>query len=144
MNVTLVLEALRELFPNETLEPQTVPIDEVFVTLSPDCIHPAVRLLVERFDLRHLSTITGEDVGSGISLLYHFWDRQGLTLCTVLSREGSRIASVTDLMPGAAFYEREVSEMLGVTFDGHPDPRSLLLPDDWGSDPPLRQQGEAH
>ena len=143
MNVPMLLEALRELFPNETLEPETVPIDETFVTLPPGRIQPAVRLLVERFDLRHLSTITGEDVGCGISLLYHFWDRQGFTLRTILPREGSHIATVTDLIPGAAFYEREVSEMLGVAFDGHLGPRSLLLPDDWDSDPPLRQQGEA-
>jgi NADH-quinone oxidoreductase subunit C len=32
-----------------------------------------------------------------------------------------------------------VAEMLGVTFEGHPDPRPLLLPDDWEGGAPLRQ-----
>jgi len=63
-----------------------------------------------------------------IELLYHFWDGGGLTLRTSLPREEPHIATLTDLIPGAAFYEREVSEMLGVTFDGHPDLRALLLP----------------
>jgi NADH:ubiquinone oxidoreductase subunit C len=140
MNVDLILEALREIFPAETLEPQPVPIGETFVALSPDCIHPAAQVLVERFDLRHLSTITGQDTSSEIELLYHFWDGRGLTLRTSLPRERPHIATLTDLIPGAAFYEREVSELLGVTFDGHPDPRALLLPDDWDGEPPLRKQ----
>ena len=35
-------------------------------------------------------------------------------------------------------YEREVSEMLGVAFAGHPNLHALLLPDDWEGEPPLR------
>lgn len=143
MDIAMVLEALREICPNEPLEPRTMPIDETFITLPPDCVHPAVRLLVERFDLRHLSTITGEDAGPGITLLYHFWAGQGLTLRTVVPRDRPSLATITDLVPGATFYEREASEMLGLTFDGHPDPRRLLLPDDWDSEPPLREQGTA-
>jgi len=144
MNVELVLEALREAFPTETLEPRAVPADETFIPLPPDCVHPAVRILIERFGLRHLSTITGEDTGNEIVLLYHLWHGQGLTLRAVLPRDGAHIATLTDLIPGATFYEREVSEMLGVTFDNHPDPGTLLLPDNWDGEPPLRQQrGEA-
>jgi NADH-quinone oxidoreductase subunit C len=97
-------------------------------------------MLIERFDLRHLSTITGQDSGHEIELLYHFWSGQGLTLRVALAREGSTVASVTDLIPGAAFYEREVSEMLGVAFDGHPGLHPLLLPEDWRGRPPLRQR----
>jgi len=140
MNVDLILEALRDTFSAETIEARSVPMDETFVTLPPDCIRPAVRLLIEQFDLRHLSTITGLDTGSEIELLYHFWDGRGLTLRTSLPREKPHIATVTNLIPGAAFYEREVSEMLGVTFDGHPDLRALLLPEDWDGEAPLRQQ----
>ena len=142
MNAALILEALRDTFPSEALQPQTVPIDETFVTLSPGCIHPAVELLVEHFGLSHLSTITGQDVGSAIEVLYHFWDGQGLTLRTSLPRKEPHIPTLTDLIPGAAFYEREVSDMLDVSFDGHPDPRPLLLPDDWDGEAPLRQPGD--
>ena len=142
MNVELILESLRETFPTEPLEPQTRPIDETFVTLPPDCIHAAVQVLVERFDLRHLSAISAEDTGGEIVLLYHFWDGHGLTLRTSLPPQDPRSATLTDLIPGAAFYEREVSEMLGIAFDGHPGPHTLLLPDDWAGEPPLRRQEE--
>jgi len=131
MNVEAILQALRDTFSAESIEAQALPVDETFVALPPNCIHRAVEVLVERFDLRHLSTITGQDTGSAIELLYHFWDDGGLTLRTSLPRDEPHITTLTDLVPGAALYEREVCEMLGVTFDGHPDPRPLLLPDNW-------------
>ena len=142
MKIEEVLEVLQAAFPNEALEPRFVPIGETFITLPPGGVHPAVQLLIERLGLRHLSTITGEDTGCEIVLLYHLWHGQGLTLRAVLPRDGGHIATLTDLIPGATFYEQEVSEMLGITFDGHPDPSPLLLPDDWDGEPPLRQQQE--
>jgi NADH:ubiquinone oxidoreductase subunit C len=142
VKVDLIAEALRKVFPAEPVEVRWVPLDEVFVALPSACIHPAVRLFVEQFDLHHLSAITGQGRGDGVELLYHFRGNRGLTLCTRLPMEAMHIATVTDLIPGATFFEREVSEMLGVRFDGHPDPRVLLMPDDWDGEPPLRESGE--
>jgi NADH-quinone oxidoreductase subunit C len=140
MNVTGILEALRQNLPHESIEVRQVPVDETFVTLQAESIHAAVTLLMERFDVRHLSTITGEDTGDAIVLLYHFWDGQGLTLRTSLGREARSISTLTHLIPGADFYEREVHEMLGVAFEGHPDLSPLLLPEDWESEPPLQKE----
>jgi NADH-quinone oxidoreductase subunit C len=142
MNVDLVLQVLHERFPTDPLEPRIVPTDETIVTLTPENLRPAVQTLIERFDLRHLSTITGIDTGDEIELLYHFWDGQGLTLRTAVSREFPHTVTLIDLVPGAAFYEREVSEMLHVVFDGHPTPDPFLLPDDWEGAPPLRKEEE--
>jgi len=139
MKGTLKLEVLHEICPGEDIESRRVPVDDLFITLPPHGIHAAVKLLMDMFELYHLSAITGQDRGGETELLYHFWEGQGLTLRTLLPRGSQHIASLTDLIPGAAFYEREVSEMLHVTFDGHPDPRPLLLPDDWPGGAPLRQ-----
>jgi NADH:ubiquinone oxidoreductase subunit C len=142
MNVDRILEALRRAFPAQAIEARKVPIDETFVTLPAHCLRPAVQVLIEGFGLCHLSTLTGQDTGQAIELLYHFWEGQGLTLCTSLPRADARIATLSDLIPGAAFYEREVSEMLHVTFEGHPAPGVLLLPDDWSGEAPLRVEFE--
>jgi NADH:ubiquinone oxidoreductase subunit C len=45
------------------------------------------------------------------------------------------IASLTDLYPGVDFAEREAYDLLGVTFEGHPDLTRILLPDDWEGHP---------
>ena len=140
MNLPRILELLREALPAARLEVQTVPIDEHFISLPPDNLHAAVRALLERSDIYHLSTITGQDVDGQIELLYHFWEGGGLTLRTSLPRDRARIETITDLIPGASFYEREIAEMLGVTFLGHPNPQPLFLPEDWKGDPPLRRE----
>jgi Ni,Fe-hydrogenase III component G len=149
-SIESILDALREVVrtyagPGErhALPVRRTLIDEVWVTLPASCFRSAVQMLVEELDVWHLSTVTGQDTGSGIEILYHFWPGRGLTLRCELpyessSGEGPHLASVSDLIPGAAFYEREVAEMLGVTFDGHPDPSLLLLPDDWEGGAPLR------
>ena len=140
MDINAVVAALRETCPGRGIELRAVPIADTFVALPPDCVRPAVGLLVERFDLRHLSTITGEDTGGEIVLLYHFWDGQGLTLRVLLSRERAQVETLIDLIPGAAYYEREVSEMLHVGFAGHAHMRPLFLSDDWSGEPPLRRE----
>ena len=134
-----IIDLLESICPDETLAVQTMPIDETVIDLPAAAIHRCIEALIEQLGIHHLSTITGQDTGQAIELLYHFWHGRGITLRTVLNREAPHIDSVTDLIPGAAFYEREVQEMLGVTFDGHPDLSPLLLPDDWDEGPPLRK-----
>jgi NADH-quinone oxidoreductase subunit C len=41
------------------------------------------------------------------------------------------IDSVVELWPTASWHERETAEMFGIEFTGHPDPRKLLLPEEW-------------
>lgn len=140
MNVALLLQVLREELPSLHLKVDTLPLNETCLELPPTYLKAVVELLVVRLGVTHLSTIAGEDTGREIVLLYHFWDRGGLTLRVKLPRDGASIDSVRDLVPGAVFYEREVVEMLGVSFDGYSDLAPLFLPDDWDDAPPLRRR----
>jgi NADH-quinone oxidoreductase subunit C len=51
--------------------------------------------------------------------------------------------TLSGVWPSAAWYERETRDLLGIQFEGHPDPRPLLLPDDWSGSPPLRRDAPA-
>lgn len=55
----------------------------------------------------------------------------GLTLKTRIAREPATCPSLTALFRGALWMERECHELFGIRFEGHPDLRRLLLPDDW-------------
>ena len=134
-----IFETLQRVFPNDHLAVRSVPDDDTFITLPPDDVKPAARILVEQFDFYHLSTITGLDNGAALELFYHFWKQHGVTLHTTLPYEVAHIATLTDFIPGATFYEREIQEMLGVTFEGLPTSPPLLLPDDWNEGLPLRK-----
>ena len=45
------------------------------------------------------------------------------------------LPSISDIYPGANFYEREAYDLLGLVFEGHPDLTRILLPDDWEGHP---------
>lgn len=58
-----------------------------------------------------------------------------LRIKTGVGREEPKVDSLTPLWPGASFPEREVYDMFGIEFDGHPDLTRILMPDDWEGHP---------
>ena len=58
-----------------------------------------------------------------------------LRVSTTIGREDPTVESLTPLWPGAGFAEREVYDMFGIIFDGHPDLTRILMPDDWDGHP---------
>ena len=57
--------------------------------------------------------------------------RQRLAIKCLLPKSEPRLPSSTAVYRAAQWHERECAEMFGITFEGHPDPRHILLPDDW-------------
>ena len=135
-----VLHLLQAHLDGAELEVRSVPEDETFITVPAAALPQLVALLLEREGLYHLSTLTGLDNGESIELLYHFWQGCGITLRVVLPYDAPHAPSLTPQIHGASFYEREVMEMLGVVFEGHPHPQRLFLPDDWQGGWPLRRK----
>jgi NADH-quinone oxidoreductase subunit C len=58
-------------------------------------------------------------------------NRLRLRLKVRLNAEAAHIGTVSGIWPAANWLEREVWDMFGIVFDGHPDPRRLLMPEDW-------------
>lgn len=87
------------------------------------------------FDM--LSCITGVDNGpeaGAMEVIYHLYSipfNQSLALKVILSRENPEVESVTPVWKSANWLEREVYDMLGISFTNHPDPRRILMPADW-------------
>jgi NADH-quinone oxidoreductase subunit C len=61
-----------------------------------------------------------------------------LNVKTRVGVDEPRVRSVVDLFPTADFQEREVYDMFGVTFEGHPDHRRILMPEDYQGHPQRR------
>jgi NADH-quinone oxidoreductase subunit C len=76
-----------------------------------------------------------------LGVLYELLDMKRvdrLTVKTRLPTDAARISTVTGLFPGAEYPEREVYDMFGVVFDGHPDLRRILMPEDYEGFPQRR------
>ncbi len=90
----------------------------------------------------HIITITATDMGDEFELIYHFdcGDKVVLNMRFDIPKENEGIRTITDIYPGAEFYERELMDMFGIDVEGHPDPRRLYMADNWPEDKyPLRE-----
>ena len=90
--------------------------------------------------LRNLTAIDWEE--EGIDVVYHLYStehRHNLTVKCHLDNDDLTVDTATTVWRAAGWLERETAEMFGVRFDGHPDPRPLLLPEDMDDTFPLRK-----
>jgi len=121
-----------------------------YLALGRDKVAEAAEFLFREIGCR-FSIATGIDTRDGFEILYHFsHDATGTvyTLKTLVPKDDPKLDSITPKVPAANWIEREMKELLGIDFVGHPNPTPLLTSDtDW--DPcqyPLRRDydREAH
>ncbi len=65
--------------------------------------------------------------------------RHNMVAKVKLDKDNPEIGTISDIWQNAAWYEREAMELFGVIFKNHPDPRPLLLDEDWNSGYPMRK-----
>ena len=106
----------------------------VFLRIKSSLLIDTISYLKEQLGFVHLSTITGLDNGERLEILYHLsCSNIELSLKTTRPYSAPTLPSLIDLIPGANLYEREVHDLLGVRFEGHPNLAPLILPDGWPS-----------
>ena len=84
-----------------------------------------------------------------VYILVNTKNNERITIRTFVNEPDLVVPSVVPLWQGANWLEREVWDMFGITFDGHPDHRRILLPDEFAAFPvrkdyPLQGRGERH
>lgn len=84
----------------------------------------------------HLGSYTDELLGNKIIALATRVPREDIPNP---GKDSTRTPSLRDVFYSVEFHERECFEMFGVYFEGHPDNRRLLLPEDWADIPPFRK-----
>ncbi|MGE4357249.1 MAG: NADH-quinone oxidoreductase subunit C [Candidatus Omnitrophota bacterium] len=105
-----------------------------YFSIKPDDLVDTARFLFNELKLR-FSIATAVDTPKGIEILYHFsYDASGEIFSArvlIEDREKPRVSSLTKLFPAAEWIEREIWELFGVEFVGHPNLKHLLLKEDW-------------
>jgi NADH-quinone oxidoreductase subunit C len=130
--------------------------DRIRINVGRENVHDVAEFIRDGLNYDHVESVSGVDYpqDNEIEVVYHIGSysdsslaRQILVLATRAQREtnpipgndATKLPTLRDVFYSVEFHEREVFEMLGVFFEGHPDNRRLLLPEDWADLPPLRK-----
>jgi len=114
---------------------------ELTLVIRPDRIVAVCEFLKAERGYRYLSDVTAVDWYPSeprFEVVYHLYcheRRERLRLKCRLSGGQPAIASVTPVWSAANWYEREVFDLFGIRFEGHPHLRRILMPEDWQGHP---------
>lgn len=139
--------AVRDRFPDAFVDAVNFR-DEMTIRVEREAFRDVVLFLRDEPSLRYnlLSDLTAVDMlrlrdhprFDVLVQLYSIPNRQRLRVKCGLS-DGEPVPSMVPLYEGANWLERECYDMFGIVFEGHPDLRRMLLPDDWDEGHPLRK-----
>ena len=137
-----ILRKLESLFSDDILKIREHSPKRVYVDIRPDAVVGLGGYLFRQVGARY-NIASSLDTPQCIEVIHHFTIEDLNLLVSLrarLDRDRPEMPSLAPSIPAANWIEREIAELLGVHFVGHPDPRRLLLPEDWPQDVyPLRQ-----
>jgi membrane-bound hydrogenase subunit beta len=141
MSDTEFVDRVKAALGEKALELTNPATRRFFVKVAAADLTEVVKILRDGLGFTHLSTISGVDLGETFEIVYHFAvPGAQLNVRTQIPRSEPRIESICPVIPGAVLYERELQDMFGLKVEHIPDPRPLVLPDDWPADQyPLRK-----
>ena len=132
-----IADALQAKFPDALVDTRIDGVIDPFVTVKPERIKDAALFLrdEEKLAFDYLMCLSGVDYANGkLGVVYHLssmkWQHK-FTLKVIVPVENPHVRSVEEVWRTANWHEREAFDVVGIVFDGHPDLRRILLPDDW-------------
>jgi Ni,Fe-hydrogenase III large subunit/Ni,Fe-hydrogenase III component G len=116
----------------DSLQIQPAHLGKASIQVKADSNKNVLKNLLETDKSAGIAALTGLDMGEKIGLMYHIRTNGAIvTIRTEVPKENPKIPTITDLIPGANFHEREAADLFGVIFESHPNPARLVLPEDW-------------
>jgi NADH-quinone oxidoreductase subunit C len=141
METNEVYEKLKRVFEDGIREIKTDVPTYPFFFVSADKIN-AVSLFLrdeESLQFDNLSCLSGLDYDKdNLAVVYHLYSyvhHHKLVVKVVVPKSNPVVKTVSDVWAAADWHEREAYDLVGMTFEGHPDLRRILLPEDWEGHP---------
>ena len=114
--------------------------DEMTLSIAPEEIVAASRA-VQQAGYNFLEDVTAVDwypASPRFQISYHILShtlKERIRLKVMVSGEHPSLETITPVWPSANYYEREVFDLFGVRFDGHPNLRRIMMPEEWSGHP---------
>jgi NADH-quinone oxidoreductase subunit C len=142
------VETLKQAKPGVVLDVKLFR-DETTIIVAPEKIADVARFmrdtpgLVYNFlsDISAVDYYPDYDRPERFGVSYHLYSmlyNRRLRLKVFAPEEAPEVPTVTSVWPGANWPEREIFDMMGINFAGHPDMRRVLMPEDWDGHPHRR------
>ena len=131
-----LIAAITERSPGALLSSAQPNPSRLFLTLARESMPQVADFLFNTVRARLVTSVgtdkTPLDGTYEVSYIFSL-DHENLlvSLKEIVNPADPRVPSLTNLIPGADWHEREVYDLLGIVPEGHPDPRRLVLADDW-------------
>ena len=143
MDADALLASLQQAVPGAQFERAPSVDGHAVVSVAREALVETARALRDRPELAFtfLAEITAVDFWPAeprfelVYILVSIAHRSRLRLKVRLHTDTALVATVSGIWPAANWLEREVWDLFGIVFDGHPDPRRLLMPEDWDGFP---------
>ena len=133
MNRAEILKDIKEKFKEDIVDLFDKSPKRVYIEIKPESIVKVASYIFKDLGAR-FNTASGVDTRVHMEILYHFIIEDInllISLRVKLAKSKLEIDSLAPVFEAANWIEREMHEMLGINFKGHPDLRRLLLSDDW-------------
>ncbi|MFD0714910.1 NADH-quinone oxidoreductase subunit C [Paenibacillus sp. GCM10027626] len=114
------------------------------IVVQPEHWPAAAELLKSELAFHYLRNVSGVDYETYLEVVYHLVSletKKELAVKVRTEREAASVPSATPIWATANWNEREIYDLLGIDFAGHPDMRRIMMPDDWAGHP-LRKDYE--
>ncbi len=107
--------------------------NRIRIITTPDRIREAILTAQESLSCDHPVTISAADIGDKLELQYHLTGPHRFIISLVLRLPYERpdTPSIADLVPPAGIYERQIHDLLGIVFSGHPGLKRIILSESW-------------
>ncbi|MGD0845138.1 MAG: NADH-quinone oxidoreductase subunit C [Geobacteraceae bacterium] len=136
MDARARLNQLKEKFGSQILRADFPNDRRLYVYVEPEALKAVCRYVFRDLDARYVISVGADDRSySGNFMVYHDFafdkDKILSSIIVQLPADNPKVDSISDIVPGANWAEREIRDMFGIEPVGHPYPKRLILPDGW-------------
>ncbi len=136
MDARARLNQLKEKFGSQILRADFPNDRRLYVYVDPAALKAVCRYVFRDLDARYVISVGADDRPySGNFMVYHDFafdkDKILSSIIVQLPADNPKVDSISDIVPGANWAEREIRDMFGIEPVGHPYPKRLILPDGW-------------
>jgi NADH-quinone oxidoreductase subunit C len=145
MTANEIQSALQSLLPAAKIELQQGQAGDPWLLVQPVDLIQVIQILKNNLAMNYLACLSGIDYETALGVVYQIRSLAGkfeVMIKVLIPKDNPALSSLTQLYPAAEWFEREAYDLVGIQFQGHPDLRRIMMPDDWIGHP-LRKDYQA-